>query len=178
MMMFCITFFSILSLAEPIARHNMDYKEFAAKIAAYEKRVEVLVKQKQDAQEGPDLENILDEISELQKELVGVKKKRRQLRDHVTKNHSREELLEDLSILKDTERKKGQKADPGVDLRLDEMLKKLRTQYARSDRSLEVDYSEEQKSVEDALNKKRKNVEKEMKDDYIKENIKNKLKVD
>ncbi|MCC6137813.1 MAG: hypothetical protein IT287_04225, partial [Bdellovibrionaceae bacterium] len=118
-----------------------------------------------------------DEISDLQKELVGVKKKRRELRDHVTKSHSKEELLEDLSILKDTEQNKGKKADPNIDARLDDMLKQLRSQYVRSDSNVEVDYSEEQKAVEEKLSKKRKNVQKEAKDEYIKENIKNKLKV-
>lgn len=176
-MIFFICFITLFSKAEPIAKHNQEYKDYAAKITVYEKRVEELVQQKKETKEGPDLENILDEISELQKELVGVKKKRRQLREHVAKSHSKEELLGDLSILKDTEQNKGSKTDTAIDGRLDEMLEKLRAQYFRSDRSVEVDYSEEQKDVQATLNKKRKNVQKETKDEYIKENIKNKLKV-
>lgn len=164
--------------AEPIALHNKEYKELAAKILAYEKRVDILIKQKEDTKEGPDLENILTEISDLQKGLVGIKKRRRELREHVTKNHPKEEILDDLSILKDAESSRSKKgSDPAMDARLDDMLKKLRAQYNRSASEDDEDYTVEQQAVEDELNRKKKNVQKENKDQYIRENIKTKLKV-
>lgn len=174
-----IILFCSHSWAGPIAAHNKTYKELAGKILAYEKRVEDLVAQKANAKEGPDLENILTEIADLQKELVGIKRKRRELRDHVTSTHPKEEILDDLSILKDAEsnKPKSANANPEVDQKLDEMLKKLRAQYARSAQEDEDDFSMEQQAVEDELNKKKKNVQKAAKDEYIRENIKTKLKV-
>ncbi len=149
-----------------------------AKITAYEKRIDDLVARKKDEKDGPELENILDEISDLQKELVGIKKKRRQLREHITKYHPGDEVLGDLDVLKDMENVKhrAKSADPAIDARLDAMLVKLQAQYKRTIKEKE-DYTVEQKAFEEALNKKNTNVQKATKDEYIKENIKTKLKV-
>lgn len=178
-MIILLFLFSTNVWAGPIAAHNKAYKELAGKILAYEKRVQELVVLKTSTKEGPELENILTEIADLQKELVGIKRKRRELRDHVTSTHPKEEILEDLSILKDAESSKPKtaSANPEVDKKLDEMLTKLRAQYVRSAKEDEEDYSVEQQVVEDALNKKKKTVQKEAKDEYIRENIKSTLKV-
>lgn len=167
--------------AGPIEAHNKEYKELAGKILAYEKRVEDLVAQKANTKEGPDLENILNDISDLQKELVGIKKKRRELRDHVTTTHPKNEILDDLSILKDAESAKGKTSsnDPALDKKLDDMLKRLRAQYKRSAKEDDSDeyVMDQEEVIEAELTKKKKNVHKAAKDEYIRENIKTKLKV-
>lgn len=168
----------ILAQADPIAQHNKEAREMAAKITAYEKRIDDLVAKKKDEKDGPELENILDEISDIQKELVGIKKNRRLLREHITKYHPSDEVLGDLDVLKDMEslKNRSKSADPAIDARLDEMLVKLQNQYKRTIKDKE-DYTVEQKAIEEELKKKNTNVQKATKDDYIKENIKTKLQV-
>lgn len=164
--------------ADPIAQHNQESREMAAKITAYEKRIEDLVARKKDEKDGPELENVLTEIADIQKELVGIKKKRRQLREHITKFHPRDEVLDDLDILKDMETVKHRTkvADPAVDARLDALMTKLQAQYKRTIKDKE-DYTVEQKALEEQFKKKTGNVQKATKDEYIKENIKSKLEV-
>lgn len=175
---FVTVFVGIQANAEPIAQHNKAAREMAAKITAYEKRVDDLVARKKEEKDGPELENILTEISDIQKELVGIKKKRRQLREHITKFHPKEELLEDLDVLKDMENVKNRSktADPAVDARLDILMTKLQAQYKRTIKDKE-DYTVEQQAIEEELRKKANSANKSNKDEYIKDNIKTKLKV-
>lgn len=171
-------FFTSTVVADPIAQHNKESREMAAKITAYEKRIDDLVAKKKDEKDGPELEEILNDISDIQKELVGIKKKRRQLREHITKYHPGDEVLGDLDVLKDMENVKhrSKSADPAIDTRLDAMMTKLQAQYKRTIKDKE-DYTVEQKAIEEELNKKATNVQKATKDEYIKENIKTKLKI-
>lgn len=162
---------------DPIELHNKKNKELATKIIAYEKRVEALVAQKMKVKEGPALDNLLNDISEIQKDLVGIRKSRRQLQEHVQSKHPSDELLEDLSILKEHDHKKTKKSETQIDSRLDEMLVKLRAQYARTDKTQDLDTSEEEQALDISLDNKKKNIEKEFKDEYMNEGIKTKLKV-
>jgi hypothetical protein len=165
--------------AEPIEVHMKEMRTLTGKLAGYEQRVAELVEEKKKKKDGAGLEEVLTEISELQKELVGVKKKRRILREHIMKEHEKEELLEDLSLLKDGEvLKANAKKDPDVDARLDSLLATLRKQYARTNRTEQDDYLEAQKDLEKELKNKKKKIKQEDKEEYIKENIKTELKVD
>lgn len=174
-MSFLITGF-LMASAEPIALHNKQFKELTVKILSYEKRVDTLVAQKKAQKEGRELEAILSEITELQRELVSIRKSRRVLREHIEKNHPKEELMDDLSLLKDYDGGSRKQSDPALDTRLDSMIQKLRSQYARTDRAHGDPTADEE--IELQLSKRKKDLQRESKDDYIKENIKNKLEVD
>ncbi|MCB9072550.1 MAG: hypothetical protein H6623_02935 [Bdellovibrionaceae bacterium] len=171
----------LVTFADPIAVHNQEFREVSRKITVYEIRVKELIDKKGKLKAGPELEDVLTEIADLQKELVGIKKKRRLIREHIDKEHPREELMGDLSVLKDVESEKtaktGGKADPGVDSRLDTLLAELRKQYARTNRSDQEDYQGAQEELVQERIKHKRTIQQEDKDEYIKENLKSTLEI-
>ena len=178
-MFFLLTGLFLITFADSIDAHNKDLRELAVKILSYEKRVDTLVEQKKTLKEGAELEATLSEISELQRELVAIRKSRRILREHIEKNHPKEELMEDLSLLKDYEGgNKKKQGDPAIDSKLDDMIQKLRTQYARTDRAHSRDTLKADEEIEKQLANKKRDLQRESKDDYIKENIKSKLEIE
>lgn len=166
---------SPLSISEPIGLHNNEMKQLIVKILSYEKRVETLVAQKSKLKAGRDLDGVILEISELQKELIALRGQRQKLRDHMLESHPKEELLDDLSVLKNYEDPSRRVKEPGVDERLDSMIQKLRAQYVRTDHTYGTQLAPDE-SLE--FHRKKKDLGKEVKEDYIKENIKDQLKID
>lgn len=167
-----------IGFAENMDVHTIENKEITVRLVTYEKRLQELIVQKDAKKDEAELDEILSEIADIQKDLVHLRKQRRQLREHVTKKHPNEELMEDLNILKDSESKAAKKGDPALDARLDALLLKLRQQYGRTARYRDNDFSDEKKKLDLELQKKRKTIDKEHKDAYIKESIKTQLKVE
>ncbi len=168
------------SHAEPIQVHKTQMQEIAKKIIEYQIRLEELKEKKESTPEGPQLEEVLSEIADMHRELVVVKKRRETLREHLRHVHSKEEVVSDLSFFKQTEKRKDEKPDEEVDRKLDQLLKLVQTQYART-LSEDFKVSQELQTEQDVrrkLKEQRVKVHKADKKRYIREGIDTTIKAE
>ncbi len=186
----CFVFSGIVS-AEKIAIHKQAMSEMVVETDQHEKRIKELLELKAETQDGPSLENIVSEIADLQKKLLDLKRRKTLLSEHLKAQHSGEDLIEIMPLMKDTQKKTAEpkslhaKKPAQVDIldqRLDGLLKKLQQQYSRTVKDHEeltmkasANRGEIVIDLKDKL--KKKEITQEDKDKYLKESIKTKMQV-
>lgn len=181
-MIFLLSVFFFVS-AEPMAVHKAQMQIHDQKILEHEVRLKELLRNKEIVKEGEHLEEILSEIADTHKELVNIKKKREDIRDHLRKTHSSEEAFSDLSFFKQTELKKDTKkqtTDVMLDRKLDELLALVQRQYVRT-LSEDFKVSKELQTEEDVRKKlkdQRVKVNKANKKKYIREELETTIKTE
>ena len=183
-MMMWIYVFSLMTIrpshAEPIQTHKTQMLEIAKKIIEFEIRLEELKVKKEGTPEGTQLEEVLSEIADMHRELVNVKQRRELVREHLRKEHSKEEVVSDLSFFKEAGKRKGEKPDEEVDRKLDQLLTLVQSQYVRT-LSEEFKVSQELQTEQDVrrkLKEQRVKVHKADKKRYIREGIDTTIKAE
>lgn len=177
-----LTFVLFLS-AEPMQVHKTQMHTYDQKILEHEVRLKELLKNKEATKDGEHLEEILSEIADTHKELVNIKKKREDIREHLRKTHSTEEAFSDLSFFKQTELKKDDKkqtTDLALDKKLDELLTLVQRQYVRT-LSEDFKVSKELQTEDDVkkkLKEQRLKVNKANKKKYIREELETTIKAE
>jgi hypothetical protein len=174
--------FVLFVFAEPMQVHKAQMQTYDQKILEHEVRLKELLKNKEATKDGEHLEEILSEIADTHKELVNIKKKREDIRDHLRKAHSSEEAYSDLSFFKQTDLKKDKKqtADIVLDKKLDELLSLVQRQYVRT-LSEDFKVSKELQTEEDVrkkLKEQRVKVNKSNKKKYIREELETTIKTE
>ncbi len=174
--------FLFFSKAEPLAIHKQQMQTFGQSMMEFEVRLNELKEKKEQTPDGEPLEEILSEIADIHKELLNIKKKREDVRQHIRKEHPKEETFSDLSFYKQTtiKSKKDQKPDIQLDRKLDELLRLVQSQYVRT-LSEDFKVSKELQTEEDVrkkLKEQRVKVRKADKKRYIREEVESAVKVD
>lgn len=177
-----ILVFFFFAGAEPLQIHKQQMQTFGQKMMEFEVRLNELKEKKEQTPEGEHLEEILSEITDIHKELLNIKKKREDVRQHIRKEHPKEETFADLSFYKQTtvKSKKDKKPDVQLDRKLDELLRLVQSQYVRT-LSEDFKVSKEIQTEEDVrkkLKEQRLKVKKADKKKYIREEVESAVKVE
>lgn len=181
-MKICFVIFLFFSHAEPLQVHKQQMQDYGQKMMEFEVRLNELKEKKTYTPEGEHLEEILSEIADIHKELLNLKKKREDVRQHIRKEHPKEETFADLSFYKQTniKGKKEEKPDVEIDRKLDELLRLVQSQYVRT-LSEDFKVSKELQTEEDVrkkLKEQRLKVRKADKKKYIREEVESAVKVE
>jgi hypothetical protein len=168
--------------ADSLPQHKQQMQTIANQMVEFEVRLEELKEKKTKTPDGPELEEILSEITDIHKELVAIKQKREKIRTHVRKEHPQQDIFSDLSFYKQNEKSKGKDEKPDVQLekKLDELLKLVQSQYVRT-LSEDFKISKEIQTEDDVrkkLKEKRAEVIKADKKKYIREGIDTTIKAE
>ncbi len=167
---------------EPMTVHKIQMQAHDQQILEHEVRLKELLKNKAVVKEGEHLEEILSEIADTHKELVNIKKKREDIREHLRKSHTSEEAFSDLSFFKQAELKKDKKQtnDLLLDKKLDDLLSLVQRQYVRT-LSEDFKISQELQTEEEVrkkLKEQRVKVNKSNKKKYIREELETTIKTE
>jgi hypothetical protein len=168
---------------EPMSVHKAEMQLNDKKIVEHEVRLKELLKNKELVKEGEHLEEILSEIADTHKELLNIKRKREDIREHLRKKHSTEDAYSNLSFFKQTELKNDSKKptiDLALDKKLDELLSLVQRQYVRT-LSEDFKVSKELQTEEDVrkkLKEQRVKVNKANKKKYIREELETTIKTE
>ena len=168
---------------EPMQVHKAQMQIHDQKILEHEVRLKELLKNKEMVKDGEHLEEILSEIADTHKELVVIKKKREDIREHLRKSHTAEEAYSDLSFFKQAELKKDNKKqtkDLMLDKKLNDLLALVQRQYVRT-LSEDFKVSNELQTEEDVkkkLKEQRVKVNKANKKKYIREELETTIKTE
>lgn len=163
------------STAEPMPAHKARVQELVRKTDEYEKRILELQERKKKATEGDELEEVLSEIADIHKELLLVRQKKNQLKEHLRNDHPEEDRLAEIGLFRQPLKAQGKKAanDP-LEKKLDDVLALMQKQYARTlGDSLKYRDEMDQASKEKAD----AGVVVDKKEKYLKEKVKTDLKV-
>jgi hypothetical protein len=114
----------------PIESHQKEIAEIAQKTVKYERRIADLQKRKMQAREGEELEGVLNEIGDVHKELLALRRERGNLKQHLLEEHPESNLVYDANLHKTFNKQKSDVANP-LDERLDQLLNLMQTQYAK-----------------------------------------------
>jgi len=179
--------------ADKLEVHKAAMSEYIKLLGQYELRLEKLREKKDKAVEGPELDDILTDIATLHKDILNVRHKKTLLFEHLQKMHAGEDLISEIEILRQEkaakvpEKEKGNKGkmmDDAFDKRLDGLISRVQTQYARTikDRPAPNSKKATAKSLSESMiedkPKKMKPTEQLEKDEYLKEKTKAVIKVE
>jgi len=189
----CLLFLAPAAHAGKIEDHRKELRLIIADTDKYEKRVGELKSLKKDTAEGPTLDTMVNEIADVQKKLLDLRRRKNALTEHLRLEHPNENLLDEMAnARKDVPLMKapalpGQAApsptaDDALDLRLNKLLTQVQAQYSRTAREraeFNKKTSDPSGMVIDVEKARRKReILQEDKDKYLKETLQTKIKVD
>lgn len=160
--------------AEPLGVHKKAIHDYNLKIAKYEGRLNQLKKRKYELREGEELDELLNEIAEIHRDILTIRKKRVELKKHLESAHAGSDLSFAISLHRRYEKKRSNgKKDP-VDDKLDNLLTLVRSQYARYI-SYKPVLGAKQGDVKKKVEKSKKKAKEKTRKEYIQEHLKTEM---
>ena len=172
-----ISFFLLVGsvFAGDIKEHSKEIKKYNGEVSRYEYRMTELKEQKKQIKGGDYLDEVLGEIANIHRDLLSIRKKRRDLKVHLKKEHPESDLFYDVSLHKKYEKRRKKGGDP-VEKDLDVLLLLVQSQYAKY-----INSNLAAKNKLDALNKEVKAAKKKAKakvrKEFRKKRLKNELEI-
>lgn len=170
-----------LASAEPIEVHKQEVTAISKKTEKFERKIKELQERKKQAREGEELEAVLTNISNVHKELLGLRRDRNALKEHLLQEHPDSNLLFESSLHRSFDKRTSDKKGP-LDDKLDSLLALMQTQYGKYiTHEKEAPAAKIQKGIQNPSPEETSTpkplTKEELKDQYMREKIKTEMKV-
>lgn len=146
-MMLKILFVMNVVFGSPVEQHKKEIAAFDQQLQHKEHELRLLENKKINSRQGKEMEETLNEIAQMHRSLLEIRRERTQLKEHLRRQHANDDILYDPRLYKDKLPVSTKESTDPLDKKLDELQSLMQQQYARY--SLALKQSMETSSAEE-----------------------------